>query len=381
MLISLSSFDTLSSKIARINKRLSKKNLPLITYTHENEVHTFGELFSKATIEHYNFSSYWAVEVVNFKITSDIKNWIIESGYEIVAVVDHAENMIHNFIEDIDVEYFRYRHYCDHCHTKRNRSKSIILRNKEGKFIQVGTTCLSDFINANVDELVHGMSICAEDFRISEKDENEFFGNSHREYIQFSIFEAIPVIYRSIMEYGFIPSSQGMSSTKMFVYKVLSYEEELAVKDEDKNIAPKIVEWISSLDNTNSFTGNLIQIVKNGFVSPKTLGYLCACVKSYITDYVKKNEPSVLSEYVGNIGDKIVSEEVTLTNVNYFDGFYGMVGIFIFKNNDGNIFMWKTSTDIEYKIGDNLTINGTIKEHSEYRGTKQTVLTRVKVVK
>ena len=44
MFISLSSFDSISKKIARINKRLLKKNLPLITYTSEKEIHTFKEL-------------------------------------------------------------------------------------------------------------------------------------------------------------------------------------------------------------------------------------------------------------------------------------------------------------------------------------------------
>lgn len=382
MFISLTSFDSLAKKIARLNKRLAKKNLPLITYTSEKEIHTFEELFDKSVLKHYDFNPYWAIEVINFNITSDVKNWIIESGYEIVAVIDHNEKMVHNFVEGADVEEFRERRICDHCHTKRNRSKSIILRDKSGKFIQVGTTCLSDFVNADVDDLVNGMALCAEDFRFSEKDAESFCGGSFREnYIHYELSEAIPVIHRAIKEYGFVSSGSGMSSTKYLAYKVLNYEERLNIKKEDTNVTSKVIDWMSSLENTSSFNGNLIQIAKNGYVSYKTLGFLCAAVNSFLTESIKKEIKSeVSSEHVGNIGDKI-SVEVILTKVSYFDGFYGMMAFFTFTDNDGNVFVWKTANDINHEIGDKFTIKGTVKEHSDYRGTKQTILTRVKCVK
>ena len=51
-----------------------------------------------------------------------------------------------------------------------------------------------------------------------------------------------------------------------------------------------------------------------------------------------------------------------------------------FKANDSdNIFVWITGTKA-YEVGTKLTIMGTIKNHQEYRGVKQTVLTRVKEV-
>lgn len=382
MLISLTSFDSLAKKIARLNKRLAKKNLPLITYTSEKEIHTFKELFDEIVLKHYDFNPSWAIEIINFNITSDVKNWIIESGYEIVAVIDHNENIVHNFVEDADVEEFRERRVCDHCHTKRNRSKSVILRDESGKFIQVGTTCLSDFVNADVDDLVNGMALCAEDFRFTERDAESFYGGSFREnYIHYELSEAIPVIHRAIKKDGFAPSSSGMASTKYLAYKVLNYEERLNVKKEDTEVTPKIIEWMSSLENTSSFNGNLIQIAKNGYVSYKTLGFLCAAVNSYLSESIKKEiKKEIKSEHVGNVGDKI-TVEVILTKVSYFDSFYGMMAFYIFTDTDGNVFVWKTANDIKYEIGDKFTIKGTVKEHSEYRGVKQTILTRVKTVK
>ena len=61
----------------------------------------------------------------------------------------------------------------------------------------------------------------------------------------------------------------------------------------------------------------------------------------------------------------------------------------IMKDADGNTFTWKTGNtlyiptcDGDFVVankGDTVVLKGTIKEHSEYKDEKQTVLTRCKV--
>lgn len=74
---------------------------------------------------------------------------------------------------------------------------------------------------------------------------------------------------------------------------------------------------------------------------------------------------------------------------------YGVdtVHIYTFADEDGNCYVWKTQSFLgleredeeglvkkDYQeIGDVVTVKATVKEHSEFRGVKQTVLTRVKV--
>ena len=55
------------------------------------------------------------------------------------------------------------------------------------------------------------------------------------------------------------------------------------------------------------------------------------------------------------------------------------------KDAAGNVYTWKTANNIGYEDAEGVwqkpeefTIKGTVKEHSEYRGEKQTVLTRCK---
>ena len=83
-----------------------------------------------------------------------------------------------------------------------------------------------------------------------------------------------------------------------------------------------------------------------------------------------------LFEYeVPNRFDPWVVENITMCN-------------FIFEDVNGNVLMCKTNPRLKYKsigkymqpkIGDELVINATIKEHSEYRGIKQTIIQRVVV--
>jgi hypothetical protein len=101
-----------------------------------------------------------------------------------------------------------------------------------------------------------------------------------------------------------------------------------------------------------------------------------------------------MSEYIGTVGAK-VSAEVTLVNeyayTDYSFSYYGTTNyIYTMKDEDGNVLVWKTTSTMivplddegrrRYAIhkGDVLRIEGKVKAHDEYKGTKQTVLTRCK---
>lgn len=88
------------------------------------------------------------------------------------------------------------------------------------------------------------------------------------------------------------------------------------------------------------------------------------------------------SSYYGNVGDKVDGLEVTFKNEFYYETKFGGMCIYIFEDADGHQFKWNTSSGFTTSIekGDVITIKGTIKEHSEYNGIKQTVLTRCKLV-
>ena len=103
-------------------------------------------------------------------------------------------------------------------------------------------------------------------------------------------------------------------------------------------------------------------------------------VKAHTYSYPPK--PKFESAYVGAEGEKV---ELTLQLVKvggYESSFGGRtvnIAVYTFEDEHHNKLVWKTQKGIEGEICDFFKVKGTVKEHSEYLGEKQTVLTRCKV--
>lgn len=101
----------------------------------------------------------------------------------------------------------------------------------------------------------------------------------------------------------------------------------------------------------------------------------------------KRNQKDSVSGYLGNVGDKI-EVEVTLKCTTYWDTDFGTTYLHVMEDKDGNVLTWKTNNgsfmflpkgEEYYKYIDTdypFTIKGKVKDHTEYKGVKQTVLTR-----
>lgn len=91
-----------------------------------------------------------------------------------------------------------------------------------------------------------------------------------------------------------------------------------------------------------------------------------------------------ISQYVGQIGERIEFKGTYVRSGSWeqksFSGF-GITTMYIhtFKDADGNVFTWKTQNGICLNYGENVTVKGTVKNHSEYKDEKQTEVTRCKV--
>lgn len=88
------------------------------------------------------------------------------------------------------------------------------------------------------------------------------------------------------------------------------------------------------------------------------------------------------SQYVGTVGEKITIEATLAFEASYQTQF-GTTSIYSFKDAEGNTLVWKTSSSLwagEKVVmkGDKIRFTATIKEHSEYKGEKQTMLQRVR---
>lgn len=96
-----------------------------------------------------------------------------------------------------------------------------------------------------------------------------------------------------------------------------------------------------------------------------------------------------ISQHVGQVGDKLdltaTFDHTAWFECRSFTG-YGTTTMYIhtFKDADGNVLIWKTSNGLGsmgLQEGDLVQIKGTVKDHSEYKDEKQTVLTRCKITR
>jgi len=86
------------------------------------------------------------------------------------------------------------------------------------------------------------------------------------------------------------------------------------------------------------------------------------------------------SVYVGDKKDRI-EFDAHVVGVYGSEGFYGHTDIVKFRDLAGNMFTWFASGYTGLEREDRISIKGTVKQHDEYRGVKQTVLTRCKFTK
>ena len=92
----------------------------------------------------------------------------------------------------------------------------------------------------------------------------------------------------------------------------------------------------------------------------------------------KAREEGELSKYVGEVGKRVSFKPADYKVLTSWETMYGTTTLYKIVDEAGNVFIWKASAWIN--AGRPVEkITGTVKEHSEYGGVKQTVLTRCKV--
>lgn len=104
----------------------------------------------------------------------------------------------------------------------------------------------------------------------------------------------------------------------------------------------------------------------------------------YDNAVAKYNAMKPESQHIGNVGDKITIT-ATYLGAAYFESYNRFshrnetTYINKFETAEGNILVWKTGTYPNIPEGTQVEVTATIKAHSEYRGEKQTDLTRARV--
>jgi hypothetical protein len=383
-----SKISQLCNEVAKMNRKAAKYGLPLIKII-------VGDSYTeKQLIKEYGYFKRICIEKTNVTIIGNIPNI---PNFSIAAVIDHHPiAIVHSYMEI--PEHFRNRgSYCDHCHSMRMRNKTIILKNKEtGEFIQVGSTCLKDYLNLDISrELSHLTWV--DDI----KDEYENIVGGRMEY-NFDLLDVFTATVKIINTFGFVKVSDndyesGKVGTKYHLSDyfipnsqdtVDYYKNKLTLNDEiATETAKHIIDWIKNNDSNNEFMVNLKAMISLESIPTKYFGYIAGAVASYIRENESKKVEKI--EFNNTYRPEEIKSRITfkarLISIRAIDSFYGTSYMHKFMDDENREIIWfcsgnplMNSDEIDsYKI---ITITGTIKEKKEYNNKKQTYLTRVKMM-
>lgn len=316
------------------------------------------------------------------------------NDYELVAKINHEkddEGNPANIItrvgsENIPIpeEYFEAAPECDYCHIKRFRNATFILYNKnEDKYIHVGGECLKYFTNgldaATAASFLDTLSIIKDlDINPAGVGEDDLIskGIKYNKQNSFILKDIVNISYDVITKEKEYIKGRSEYSTAYKVFEVYAQNKNSysSIFDEFKNYVEL------QKKSNNEYWTNVMNLINKEYVEDKYLGYIISAVYLFWKNQEKKLSNKV-DDYLGNVGDKvefvIQQCDVLWKSDNSSYSYYAKPS-YMYKivTTTGNVVMWSTSADLE----EGMKIRATIKQLKEFRGEKETIVTRGKII-
>lgn len=280
----------------------------------------------------------------------------------------------------------KYRHtdmlLCEHCHTRRSRNAVYILKDEQGQYIQVGSTCLKDF-GGHPDIL--GMARYAEELhKLLDgivDDDTEVRGSMGGEsYVKLEKFVAYTI--KQVETHGFLSKSKavwGQIPTANVVISIMFPHNGIADPVEKVYIekAKVMINWIRTWDKgrKSDYEHNMMLICQEDYIRERHLGYVASLVPLFGRENEVKAQSGV---FVGAIKQRLNFSRLECFKILAFDTQWGTTYLHKFNDTQGNLLVWFSSS-VRLEEGQVYMGKGTVKDHKVYNGENQTVLTRCKL--
>lgn len=394
-------FEIFEGNMARLEKKLSTIENKCKKYGCEFHFEQIGETF-KAIKNDAGYIQNIRFIVIEAEGTAKVNDW------EFVATIQHMDpvNIIRSFRTEcvIPNHYFTAAPMCEHCNSKRYRKDTYLIRNTvSGEFKQVGKSCLKDFTNglsaeavaryiSFFDELIKGNAVDPSGFtpyfptlevlqnaveavnlygyKKSRSDDGEYNYDSTSSVVGDQFGHAHPAVRAKYEKDGFNASRPG---------------------NEEK--AQLILNWVRSQNPEFGYMSNLKAACLPEYCEFRSFGLIVSAVAAYNREQEKQAREAKKaaqvkaeadkSEWFGSIKERVELSNLTCSLIASWDSQFGMTRLYKLVAEDGTIFTWKTGTCLwdedKQATPEKVSLKGTIKAHTEFRGVKQTELTRCKI--
>lgn len=392
-----SAIDSLETKLATIRRKCAK-------YGCEFSYSRIGETFKKVEIQdEAGMRTAVTIKAIEVEVSGTA---IAESGWELAGKIEHLEtgNLIHSFGDVVIPDRYRSASpRCEHCNSDRHRKETYVLYHaKNNAWKQVGSSCLKDFTGYVSAEMAAAVaSVYALFDQISE---DRIHIASSPKY--FDTESVICYAIECVKHWGYHKSEEGNDATRERVRDLMHRHMKLPASIDAVMFDPMSITNLQifkdmrsrllALDANDDYTNNLQVFLKAEDIPENGLGILVSAVPYYNNLIAREAEQRKLAEasnskFIGDIGQRLTVDIATVKLLNIYDGYYGSTWRYQIIDAQGNVFMWDASNSIwdTFRVKDSLNgdvveglplqLVGTVKKHDEFRGIKQTWLTRCRV--
>lgn len=388
--------DVLERKVKELNKKAAKAGVKATTWRLLETVTKKGKKYDAWTGEAkpYEVFDFYLVELVFDEV-------VLPGGWRLVGVIDHTENLVRSVpdVEQVDLRPFVERGaVCDHCHTYRDRNETFILDRGAGSAkVQVGRQCLGLFLGIDPERALSLAGMVGSAMVFDE----EWTGTPKTKGVELSFFLAHAACmireagWRSRTSakesYGQTTATADMALTNMD-NQFLKLKDKRSGKplwsdpsEADSKLADEVEAWMEGLahrSNLSDYMANLAQIGQNGFCTASSAGFAASAINAYHKEKeqeIKRAEAvhssGIGAEWVGTVGERLTVKASKVSSAG-FDTEWGYTLIHKFVAEGGAVLSWRTQTELD---NGQYMLTGTVKKHGEFRGERQTEVTRCKV--
>lgn len=318
------------------------------------------------------------------------------AGYTFIARLDHntdptgASNLVYAMPNaTLTQEQRNLPALCDHCGTKRFRRDTYLLHeDATGNVIQVGRTCLKDFTGHDPEKILKYAGYLLSLYNsVNSATENEFHMNNWR---TIETEHYLAYVALAIRTWGWVSGKtayeNGGTSTRQDAWTVMTdnqgyYERQgIVLTDEDRKKASEALTWALAQDKSKSdFMHNMVTVAETGYIDMASSGVAAAIIQVYFKACEKAATEKLdlgKSTHQGQKGDRL-NLEVKVYGKSYGTGSYGPWTRVSMIDEAGNVYITFAGGKFDPAKDAKIRIRGTVKNHGEFKGVKQTNLNRV----
>lgn len=391
-------YTVLESLIEKVRERISKFSKKFDKFGKEFFVYKESEPYLKEYKKVGGITQF--EKVIDIEVQGSYK----VGDYAFVASLEYFPEIGKNIIkktpnsEEIPEEFYT-RTFCDHCKSNRFRKHTILLKNEsDGTFVQVGKTCVKDYIGINSESYISYLSYFE---NMEEYLSSLCNGKSYRVNPVFYVVDVLEQAVARKNDFGYVSKSMvdkwfeshmddeivcPLTTTASDVFKIMNEVEEKGkilikpyeINDSVKDEVKSIIDFFEKEEEKSDYIHNIKSIIELGKIDNSNLGLVVSMVGYYAKKMSAKKDSENTkneSEYVGKIGDRITFTSIPECIFSAQSEF-GYFFIYKFVVN-GNEFIWKTSKELYSEK--EITVKATIKAHSLFRSVKQTEVTRARI--